>query len=239
MANTGFVTDLAASEGGELQQRLRLLAESYAGHPLLEELNLLAWQYDRLERKLNKIARISDRMQAQIMELNQQLGEKALTDPLTGLLNRRGLYEHLDVAASHMAREGRPFGLLLLDLDYFKQVNDSFGHRTGDDLLVLLAHALRGKLRISDSCARWGGEEFLLLLPDCSTEALDVVTQKVLEAVRLLALPEIPDAHPLTASIGGYQCLQVEPVDESIRKADAAMYRAKALGRNRVVLVSS
>lgn len=227
------------AEDDQLQQRLDSLAKEYAEHPLFDELRQLARQYQRLERKLHKIARISDRMQAQILELNQQLGEKAITDPLTGLLNRRGMYECLEVAAGHLDREQRAFGVLLLDLDYFKQVNDSYGHQVGDELLVELGSALRHNLRVYDCCARWGGEEFLLLLQDCTTESLASVAKKMLDMVRTLEVASIPDSHLLTASIGCYLCQQVEPLDEVIRKADAAMYRAKEMGRNGLVLCAS
>lgn len=222
-----------------LQQRLDALAQNYADHPLFGELRQLARQYQRLERKLHKIARISDRMQSQILELNQQLGEKAVTDPLTGMLNRRGMYERLEVATSHLSREQRPFGILLLDLDYFKQVNDAYGHQVGDELLIELGQVLRHNLRAYDSCARWGGEEFILLVQDCTTESLAAVAKKMLEVVRMLDLPSIPDSHPLTASIGCYLCQQPESIEDVIRKADAAMYRAKELGRNGLVLFSS
>ena len=238
MADIELTQGSSSPGDDELQQRLQALSKEYADHPLFDELRQLARQYQRLEHKLHKIARISDRMQAQILELNQQLGEKAITDPLTHLLNRRGMYEHIEVAASQMARSKRPFGLLLLDLDFFKQVNDSFGHPVGDAVLVSLAEALRANLRTYDCCARWGGEEFLMLLPDCTTESLASVAKKLLEVIRGLRIAEVPENHPLTASIGCYLCQQVEPIDESIRKADAAMYRAKELGRNGLVLIS-
>ncbi len=226
-------------EDDPLQQRMLSLAEKYAEHPLFDELRQLARQYQRLERKLHKIARISDRMQAQILELNQQLGEKVVTDPLTGLLNRRGMYECLEVASGHLNREQRPFGVLLLDLDYFKQINDTYGHQVGDELLIELAQVLQHNLRVNDCCARWGGEEFLLLLQDCSTESLAAVAKKLLNVVRTLVISSMPDSHLLTASIGCYLCQQLEPIDDVIRKADKAMYRAKEMGRNGLVLCAS
>lgn len=239
MNKTDSIPGMDAETDDQLQQRLEQLAQNYADHPLFDELHQLAKQYQRLERKLHKIARISDRMQAQILELNQQLGEKAITDPLTAMLNRRGMYERLEVAKGYLDREQRAFGVLLLDLDFFKQVNDAYGHQVGDELLVELSRALRHNLRIYDSCGRWGGEEFILLLQDCTTESLAAVAKKLLEIVRALSVPSIPDTHPLTASIGCYLCQQPEPIDEVIRKADAAMYRAKEMGRNGLALFSS
>ena len=123
----------------EMQMRLSALAEQYGEHPLFAELQHLTQQYHRLERRLNKVARIGDMMQSQIMELNQKLEQKASSDALTGLLNRAGAYQRINAVASYLFREQQPFALLLLDLDYFKQINDSFGHQTGDRILMELA----------------------------------------------------------------------------------------------------
>ena len=123
----------------EMQTRLSVLAQQYGEHPLFAELQYLTQQYNRLERRLNKVARIGDMMQSQIMELNQRLEQKASSDALTGLLNRTGAYQRINAVASYLVREQQPFALLLLDLDYFKQINDSFGHQTGDRILFFTA----------------------------------------------------------------------------------------------------
>lgn len=221
----------------EMQRRLSVLAEQYGDHPLFAELQHLTEQYHRLERRLNKVARIGDLMQSQIMELNQKLEQKASRDALTGLLNRSGIYQRINAVAAYLSREEQPFALLLLDLDYFKQINDRFGHQTGDCILVDLATELQRNLRAYDCCARWGGEEFLVVLPDSSLEAMRVVAQKILHGIYQLSMPVDSMKH-LTASIGCYLCNEVEAIDESIRKADLAMYQAKAQGRNQVVVYS-
>ena len=219
----------------EMQMRLSVLAEQYGEHPLFEELQHLAQQYHRLERRLNKVARIGDMMQSQIMELNQKLEQKASSDALTGLLNRTGAYQRINAVASYLFREQQPFALLLLDLDYFKQINDSFGHQTGDRILMELAAELQRNLRGYDCCARWGGEEFLVVLPDSSKESMLSVAQKILQGIRQLQMPA-EWTQNLTASIGCYLCLEPEAIDDSIRKADLAMYQAKAQGRNQLVV---
>jgi diguanylate cyclase (GGDEF)-like protein len=221
----------------DMQIRLSELAKQYGDHPLFTELQHLAQQYHRLERRLNKVARIGDIMQSQIMELNQKLEQKASRDGLTGLLNRSGVYQRINAVASYLYREQQPFALLLLDLDFFKQINDTFGHQTGDRILIELASELQRNLRAYDCCARWGGEEFLVVLPDSSHDAMLAVAQKILQGIRQLSMPT--DAlKNLTASIGCYLCLAPEAIDDSIRKADLAMYEAKAQGRNQVVVYS-
>ena len=184
---------------------------------------------------MNKVARIGDMMQSQIMELNQKLEQKASSDSLTGLLNRAGAYQRINAVASYLLREQQPFALLLLDLDYFKQINDSFGHQTGDRILIELATELQRNLRGYDCCARWGGEEFLVVLPDSSQESMLSVAQKILQGIRQLQMPT-EWTQNLTASIGCYLCLEPEAIDDSIRKADLAMYQAKAQGRNQLVV---
>ena len=219
----------------EMQMRLSALAEQYGEHPLFAELQHLTQQYHRLERRLNKVARIGDMMQSQIMELNQKLEQKASSDALTGLLNRAGAYQRINAVASYLFREQQPFALLLIDLDYFKQINDSFGHQTGDRILKELAAELQRNLRGYDCCARWGGEEFLVVLPDSSKESMLSVAQKILQGIRQLKMPA-EWTQNLTASIGCYLCLEPEAIDDSIRKADLAMYQAKAQGRNQLVV---
>ncbi len=211
------------------------LEKQYAGHPLLNELTVLHKQYQRLERRLNKIARIGDLMQAHIMELNSELNKRAETDPLTGLFNRGGLYPQMSVLMEQVALGQSRFGLLLLDLDYFKEVNDQFGHLNGDQLLISVADILRAVCPVQHVCARWGGEEFMVLIPDCCEESLFAMAGNIMQAIRSIRLPG-DDNRYLTASIGAYFCCEAETIDESIRKADLAMYRAKAQGRNQLVI---
>ena len=218
-------------------ERYHHLETQYAGHPLLTELTALHLQYQRLERRLNKIARIGDLMQAQIMDLNSELNKRAETDPLTGLYNRGGLYPQMSALMEQLALGQSRFGLLLLDLDYFKEVNDQFGHLHGDQLLIAVADILRAVCPASHICARWGGEEFLVLMPDCCDDSLFALAGNLMQAIRRIRLPG-DDNRYLTASIGAYFCRETETLDESIRKADLAMYKAKAQGRNQLVVYS-
>ncbi|MBI2382233.1 MAG: GGDEF domain-containing protein [Gammaproteobacteria bacterium] len=224
--------DPSRFEEKELEQRLERVFREHEDNPLLEEIEWLAGKYLRLERKLHKITRISDKVQAQVMELNTRLGNLAATDQLTGLLNRRGMYEHLEAEMSRLSRDGAPFGLMVIDIDYFKRINDSHGHALGDWALQTVAQTLQSRCRSYDSCSRWGGEEFLFLLPGSSRDTLAQIAQKLVEAVRGIAAPAEAPGLTLSISVGGYLCQAAEPLQQSIQKADDAMYQAKQEGRD-------
>ena len=211
------------------------LSLQYAEHPLFNVMKKLHDKNQRLERRMNKIARIGDLMQAQIMELNDELRLRASTDPLTGLLNRSGLYPKMTELSRQIESQRVGFGVLLLDLDYFKEVNDEFGHLKGDQLLVAVANILQSLTSITDICARWGGEEFIVLLPDSSELAMISTAESIMRTVRSLRLPGLIEK-TLTTSIGAYFCIEPEEIDDSIRKADLALYTAKEQGRNQLVV---
>ena len=173
------------------------------------------------------------------------LAEQSLHDPLTGLFNRRrgqALLEQYDHAL-HMARqEGTPapeFGLFLLDLDHFKRIKDSWGHAVGDAVLVEVAQRLSRLRRPRDAVMRWGGEEFLLLLPDLRADALPTLAERILQAIGETPIDIDGSALQVTASLG---CL-VAPFGSDadtttlLELADQALYQAKAGGRNRAICI--
>ena len=164
----------------------------------------------------------------------RRVEELARTDPLTGLANRRHAIERLHDEARRAQRGHAPFALVIADLDHFKRVNDSHGHACGDHVLVHFAGLLAATVRALDVAARWGGEEFLLILP--GTDAAGAVT--VAEKVRAqLAGSEVVwqgEPVPITATLGVAACCDGD-VDACLRAADAALYRGKEAGRNRVV----
>ena len=153
----------------------------------------------------------------------------ALTDSLTGLANRRGGDDAAQREASRTRRAGRPMSFLLADIDHFKRVNDSYGHAEGDRVIRDVAATLAYCLRSSDVAARWGGEEFLAVLPDADLARAQQVAERVRAAVELIV------GEPLvTVSIGCAQLEANERVEAAIGRADAALYQAKAAGRNQV-----
>lgn len=164
----------------------------------------------------------------------QELRQAADTDSLTGLANRRAVQLALESWQRQRSRYGIPASLLLVDLDHFKSVNDRLGHQAGDQLLVQVAEVLRRRGRDTDLCGRWGGEEFVMLLPH--THAADAMI--VAEAVRV-AIATAGQHTAVTASIGIAELQAEESQENWIARADAALYQAKSAGRNRVVMAAA
>ncbi len=218
----------------KLEDWIQRLAETegYEGHPLMEEFRALATEHLKLMRQLTKIARISDRMQTDTRQMTQTLHAASQTDPLTELPNRRHMIERLDSELARITRHGGAFALLMADLDHFKAINDCFGHAIGDAALVETARLLRQNLRAHDLCARWGGEEFLILLTQTDQEQAQTVAEKL----RLLIAGHriVVDGQEvrLTISLGVAMHQPGWTADACIQAADDALYTAKRAGRN-------
>jgi len=165
--------------------------------------------------------------------LRQELEQAALRDPLTGIWNRRHMMQQLQQVLAGKRAQDAAFCLILLDVDHFKQVNDSHGHQIGDQVLVALARLLASRLRESDTLCRWGGEEFMLLLPatllDNALQLANNLRQTVADVDGGGALPAI------TVSQGVVQHLPEENLHGLISRVDAALYQAKRAGRNTVI----
>ncbi len=191
-------------------------------------------RYVALLRRFAKIARISDGFQLSLKELNLLLSTDARTDYLTGLSNRRDIVERLEGEISRTHRHRDPFSLIIVDIDRFKEVNDSHGHEAGDRLLEAVALALRASLRLEDYCARWGGEEFLICLTRASLEGALVVAEKLRSSIESLEIDYQGARISRTISLGVAQYTDGESLDEIVRGADRALIEAKQAGRNRV-----
>jgi diguanylate cyclase (GGDEF)-like protein len=206
-----------------------LLSQMFVGISALVSLLLAAITSER------------ERAQQALRSAHGELQYLADHDPLTGLLNRRSFERELD---SHLER-GRRYGLggaaLVLDLDHFKDVNDSLGHHTGDELLVRVAHALHGRLRETDVLARLGGDEYAVLLPRADAAGVRKVTQDLAAAVRELTVQTRDGRRrTVTASLGVAMIDEEALTAEDIMvNADLAMYDAKEAGRDRVVIHGS
>jgi len=171
----------------------------------------------------------------------ETLREQAETDALTGLRNRRSMNRDAFREVCRVPRAGTPLTAIILDLDRFKETNDRHGHDAGDAVLVAVAQVLRGQLRDIDLSARWGGEEFLVLLPDTDTVRAAIVAERLRSNLAELAVPVAAGRVEVTASFGVATLRTVVPAPQAalaelIKKADQALYRAKEAGRNRVVL---
>ena len=158
---------------------------------------------------------------------------RANNDALTGVPNKRALHDTLKRMVAQASRSVSPLAAVMLDLDHFKQINDVYGHEKGDEVLAAVGAALRDTLRESDFVGRYGGEEFLILLPDTDRDGATVVAEAIRATVEFTKVPGVERA--VTASLG----IAVTPDDAGdptklIRNADRALFTAKARGRNRV-----
>ncbi len=164
---------------------------------------------------------------------NAELYRLASTDPLTGVCNRRYFEQGLEVEMARAQRYGEPLALALLDIDHFKSINDSFGHHTGDEVLIEVTKRAQCNLRTSDLLARWGGEEFVVLLPHCNAANAMNLAEKLRV---LIAEHPFPVVGPVTASFGVAEYWPPETLDSWVMRVDAALYEAKSAGRNTVRL---
>jgi len=174
----------------------------------------------------------------------------AITDPLTGLYNRRYIEARAESEIKRAARYGHHLSALLLDIDHFKKINDSYGHQFGDKVLIKFSEILKAHSRDSDIVARYGGEEFLLIFPETSLSAAEKAAERFRELVQTIRIPlsseeivgkEPPDIVPesisITVSIGISGCIKGDTAtcERIIQEADKALYQAKQEGRNKTV----
>lgn len=169
---------------------------------------------------------------------NEDLARQSITDALSGLHNRRYFNQVLETEVARCNRNGESFALLLLDLDHFKRVNDQFGHQAGDAVIQTVGKALRAGIRTSDTCCRYGGEEFALIMPATRAPEAQLVAERLRQKVADLEIPGLPQGYPVTISIGislGEPKSEIKS-QQVLKEADQALYAAKADGRNRCVL---
>jgi diguanylate cyclase (GGDEF)-like protein len=163
---------------------------------------------------------------------------RAATDALTGLPNSRSCRDNLKRMVAHAGRTVTPLSAVMFDLDRFKQINDRFGHGAGDDVLAGVGEVLNATLRGSDFGGRYGGEEFLLLLPGTDHEGAIEVSEKLRSAIEALEFQQIELRVTASFGIASYP-LDALDADALIRMSDRALYAAKAKGRNRVEIIDS
>ena len=188
---------------------------------------LMARVRSQLRRK-----RYADRLR-DIMQASLQM---AVTDPLTGLHNRRYLESHLGGLVDAAADGGKPLSLMILDIDHFKAVNDTYGHDAGDEVLKAFAERVKTVIRGVDVLCRLGGEEFIIVMPDTPLDVAGRVAERVRQTVggAMFAIDKGQRQIPVTVSIGLAERRNGREADSMMKRADRALYRSKALGRNRV-----
>jgi two-component system chemotaxis response regulator CheY len=179
-------------------------------------------------------------IRAQLEQANVAATRRSLTDSLTELGNRRRMEEELASAQARALRVNRSYGVALFDIDHFKLYNDHYGHLAGDEVLRQIAQCFDKTVRAGERVYRYGGEEFLLLLPECTVEGATVAAERIREAVSEAALPHAsrPTPPDVVTLSGGVSCWRPgfpSSVTDLLHQADQALFVAKSAGRNRVV----
>ncbi len=169
------------------------------------------------------------------MEMQEKFELQAKQDSLTQLLNRRGMSAMLEHEHFRLERHDDPLAILLCDVDHFKHVNDTFGHADGDAVLIALAEIFKQAVRKQDMVARWGGEEFLFMLPDANLQNAFTIADKIRRKVESVEIPVSGGSVNITLSFGIAELTRKDSIDHTISIADQRLYIAKKQGRNRVV----
>lgn len=186
-----------------------------------------------IEKFYSNLEQIVEERTAELKLANETISRLAATDELTGLSNRRSFKDMLAAFMSAARRHSYPLSMIMVDIDHFKVVNDTFGHSEGDLVLKAFADLMREIIREEDVAARWGGEEFIIVLPHTPGEAAEALAERIRSSFNRNPFGAAPS---LSASFGVVQLHDEEDADSIIRRADDALYRAKHDGRNRVVL---
>ncbi|MDP3871045.1 MAG: GGDEF domain-containing protein [Methyloversatilis sp.] len=227
----GYAETIAAADDiGSLQG---VIAEVIAAtHSMRATTEKSRAEVDNMRDRVRAAEAEIERLQVEL----EQTSEKMRHDPLTGALNRKGLEESYAKEVSRAARRGSLLCLAVLDIDNFKRLNDTYGHNTGDEALLHLVGTVRDCLRPHDTLSRYGGEEFVILLPETSVEDSVIVLQRLQRELTKRYFLANNDKLLITFSAGVTVVGHEEPQTSAIERADVAMYQAKATGKNRVVI---
>lgn len=230
---TPIILMTAREDVGSKVEGLELGADDYLIKPVNPgELAARVKSMLRLKQATDEL----QQKQAELTKLNEKLKELSITDELTGLFNRRYFYNRCRYEFMRAQRFLTPITCIMLDLDHFKRVNDTYGHLFGDVVLKGIADILRESLRRVDLLARYGGEEMLIILPDTNENGGELVAERLRRAVEEAEFSDGTITVKITISLGAatFPGLEIEDYEDLIRTADEALYRAKQSGRNRV-----
>lgn len=180
----------------------------------------------------------SDREAAEheILRLTARVQKLARTDELTQLLNRRAAKEYFVQKLSEIKRYGGQFGLMILDIDNFKRINDTFGHDVGDRVLMEIAAILRRSMRSSDLVARWGGEEIVIMMPSADSSTVRETAEKIRKIIASQPMQVCSEPLSISVSIGATVVTASDTQESALKRADDALYEAKRSGKNRVIV---
>jgi diguanylate cyclase (GGDEF)-like protein/hemerythrin-like metal-binding protein len=185
----------------------------------------------KMRESLGLLQQTNQDLQSSLVELERLAG----TDKLTGTWNRRRLEEALKNEMDRLKRYDHPLSMLIIDIDFFKKVNDVYGHGVGDQVLMKLASVVQAALRTTDSLTRWGGEEFVVLCPNTTLSTASMLAERLRARVATSVFPEVKN---VTISIGVAECMTGEIWEQWFKRADDALYCAKANGRDQVQIAT-
>jgi diguanylate cyclase len=205
------------------------------GNPLYPKFKLLLESYKKLAHHAEGLAYENELLGTQLVELNRSLDLATRIDPMTGLANRRHIKEKVEQEYSRAQRHNRIFSIILADIDNFTKINDTYGYNAGDDVLVEISRVFMGCFRQEDICARWGGEEFLILLPETTIEGALAVAQKIHESIAMTEFKANKPGIRTTISIGLSEYKPGQALFECVSRADHALQQAKKSGKNRYI----
>jgi diguanylate cyclase (GGDEF)-like protein len=218
-------------QSGDMKPYSQILQEAN------EELGRLVFSYEQLLMNFKEEKERAEALARELREKNELLRNLSVRDGLTGLFNHKYLQEFLDQELFRGIRYRRPFSLIMFDLDHFKKINDSYGHRTGDIVLQKIGESILSLIRKNDVAARYGGEEFAIVLPETDLKGGLVIAERIRKAIEQLAIPADKNTIKVTVSMG-VSAYQPEAKKKSkaqlIDAADSAMYQAKQTGRNKL-----
>ncbi|HCW91691.1 MAG TPA: GGDEF domain-containing protein, partial [Marinobacter sp.] len=215
-----------------LESAVKAVAEGNFAYPALRkpdnEIGRLAGHFETMAKRLEES---THNLETQVSYRTEELHRLARVDALTGLRNRRGLDEILAAEMERSRRQQTGFGLIWLDIDLFKSINDRQGHQAGDDTLCRVALWLKASVRPYDHPGRWGGDEFVVVLSPCNAETMAQIAHRVRASIEQDS--RLTDT-PVTVSVGAYFSHPGDTLDDILHRADQALYLAKDKGRNRV-----
>lgn len=225
-----FIT--AKTESEDIVKGFKKGGVDYVTKPF-HEAELLMRIQTHMELKLSRD--LLTEKNRELSEAYETIEQLALTDSLTGLANRRNIMNLMAIEVSRSARSGSNFSLIMCDIDFFKKVNDAYGHDTGDYVLKMVAEVMMTSLRQQDVISRWGGEEFLIMLPYTDLQKAVAVAEKLRESIKNTEMNFAGEKFSITMTFGVSSFDKNLGLEKAIKRADDALYLGKQTGRNRVL----
>ena len=216
------------------------------GYALMDRIELLRIEKEKAKLHANQcLLKLNSDLESLVKErtgtlqkMNDELRNLATHDCMTGLLNHSASLDALKSMQTSALRYGGVFAVIMIDIDHFKSINDQYGHQAGDKVIKAIANTLQASLRQSDSCGRYGGEEFIIILPQSDTQHASQLAERIRRAIQRLKIEEVRYSE-ITASFGIALFDPANPEENLIARADQVLYEAKENGRNRVVVAET